>query len=110
MAVDMNKITLTKSAPSVSLSKSASTGGIMQVNLNWTARPAGQPAGGGFLKKLLGGGAGSNIDLDLAALYELSDGTKGVVQALGNSFTSDPGNRPVIRLDADDRSGGQHRR
>ncbi len=67
MAVDMSKVTLTKSAPSISLSKAASTGGIMRVNLNWTARPAGASSGGGFMKKLLGGPAKS-IDLDLACL------------------------------------------
>lgn len=95
------KVTLTKSSPTVSLSKSAS--GLMRVNLNWTARPAAAPSGG-FFKKLLGGGDPA-IDLDLACLYELSSGEKGVVQALGNSFVSDPGPNPVIRLDGDDRSG-----
>lgn len=95
------KVTLTKSSPTVSLSKSA--GGLMRVNLNWTARPA-TAGSGGFFKKLLGGGD-SAIDLDLACLYELSSGEKGVVQALGNSFVSDPGASPVIRLDGDDRSG-----
>lgn len=101
MAVDMSKVTLTKASPTVSLSKTAASGGIMRVNLNWTARPAG--SGGGFLKKLMG--ASSAIDLDLACLYELADGSKGVVQALGNSFATDPGPTPVVRLDGDDRSG-----
>jgi tellurite resistance protein TerA len=102
MAVDMNKVTLTKASPQVSLSKAGASGGVMRVNLNWTARPAGS-GGGGFLKKLMG--ASTAIDLDLACLYELADGSKGVVQALGNSFTSDPGPTPVVRLDGDDRSG-----
>lgn len=102
MAINMDKVTLTKSSPSISLAKSAAAGGQMRVNLNWTARPAGA-SGGGFFKKLLGGS--SDIDLDLAALYELSDGSKGVVQALGDSFTSNAGNPPVVRLDGDDRSG-----
>ena len=101
MAVDMSKVTLTKASPTVSLTKGAAAGGIMRVNLNWTARPAG--SGGGFLKKLMG--ASSAIDLDLACLYELADGSKGVVQALGNSFATDPGPTPVVRLDGDDRSG-----
>ena len=101
MAVDMSKVTLTKASPTVSLSKGAAAGGIMRVNLNWTARPAG--SGGGFLKKLMG--ASSAIDLDLACLYELADGSKGVVQALGDSLATDPGPTPVVRLDGDDRSG-----
>ena len=101
MSVDMSKVTLTKASPTVSLSKSAAAGGIMRVNLNWTARPAG--SGGGFLKKLMG--ASSAIDLDLACLYELADGSKGVVQALGDSLATNPGPTPVVRLDGDDRSG-----
>ena len=90
-------VVLTKSAPTVSLAKH--TGGTLRVNLNWTARPA-EP--GGFFRK-----APPPLDLDLGCLYEFADGTKGVVQALGNSFSA--GTRdsrtPVIRLDADDRSG-----
>ena len=44
------------------------------------------------------------VDLDLGCLYELADGRKGVIQALGNSF----GNlnaAPWILLDGDDRTG-----
>lgn len=44
------------------------------------------------------------IDLDLGCLFELADGRKGVVQALGNSFGS-LNNAPYILLDGDDRSG-----
>src|SRR3954453_21969641 len=97
--VSLNKLTLTKSAPSVSLSKQGGVGGQMRVNLNWNARPQG---GGGFFKRLTGGGGA--IDLDLGCLYELTDGSKGVVQALGNSFGS-LDRPPYIQLDADDRSG-----
>src|SRR6195952_4998814 len=63
--VSLNKLTLTKSAPSVSLSKQGSVGGRLRVNLNWNARPAGAGGGGGFFKKLMSGGAGGAIDLDL---------------------------------------------
>jgi len=103
-AVGLSKVTLTKSAPTVSLAKQgASLSGILRVNLNWNARPAGS-TGGGFLKRLAGGGGG-NIDLDLGCLYELADGTKSVVQALGGSFTSRNAGTPIISLDGDDRSG-----
>ncbi|MDX6255198.1 MAG: tellurite resistance protein TerA, partial [Frankiales bacterium] len=44
------------------------------------------------------------IDLDLGCLYELADGRKGVVQALGNAFGA-LDRPPYIQLDADDRSG-----
>jgi tellurite resistance protein TerA len=73
---------------------------MLRVNLNWNARPQGQP--GGLFKR-----AAPALDLDLGCLYEFTDGTKGVVQALGNAFTASPrGVRDnVIWLDGDDRSG-----
>jgi tellurite resistance protein TerA len=101
--VSLSKVTLTKSAPSVSLSKQGG-GGELHVNLNWNARPAGAPAGGGLLKRLKAAAQGGGIDLDLACLFELSDGRKGVVQALGDSFGSYDA-PPYVHLDADDRTG-----
>lgn len=76
---------------------SASLGEIL-VNLNWNSTPKKQ----GFLSSLLWGGEG--IDLDLGCLYELKDGRKGAVQALGNAFGS-LNNPPFISLDGDDRTG-----
>ncbi len=99
--VSLSKVTLTKSAPSVSLTKGGGASGIMRVNLNWNARPAGT-GGGGFLKKLSGGGGA--IDLDLGCLFELQNGQKGVIQALGKAFGSLQ-SPPFISLDGDDRSG-----
>ncbi|MDR2985567.1 MAG: stress protein, partial [Nocardiopsaceae bacterium] len=98
--VSLTKVTLTKSAPTVSLSKQqgGSTGGELRVNLNWNTRPA---AGGGLFRRQGGG----NIDLDLGCLYELTNGRKGVVQALGNSFISRNDGTPIIALDGDDRTG-----
>lgn len=103
-AVGAQKVTLTKAKPTVSLAKSgARLSGSLRVNLNWNARPAGAPGGGGFLKRLTG--QSSAIDLDLGCLYELTDGSKGVVQALGNAFASQNSGQPIISLDGDDRSG-----
>ena len=102
-AVSLSKVTLTKSAPSVSLSKGNGASGRLKVNLSWNARPQAASGGGGFLKRLAGGNRG--IDLDLGALFELTDGTKGVVQALGNAFGS-LDRPPYVLLDGDDRSGG----
>jgi tellurite resistance protein TerA len=103
--VSLSKVTLTKSAPTVSLTKGGSGGGLLRVNLNWTARAA-APQGGGFLKRLAASAAPST-DLDLGCLYEFTDGSKGVVQALGNAFTAGGSfsPKPVIWLDGDDRSG-----
>ncbi|MES5820284.1 TerD family protein [Streptomyces sp. RG80] len=99
--VRLTKVTLTKAAPSVSLTKQGGTSGAMRVNLNWEVR------------KQFSGWAGklgrpvamhNDLDLDLCALYELTDGSKGVVQALGNAFGAlhQP---PFIHLDGDDRTG-----
>jgi tellurite resistance protein TerA len=97
--VSLSKVTLTKASPTVSLTKHGPAGGVLRVNLNWTSRPSG---GGGFF-----GRREPDIDLDLACLYEFTDGRKGVIQALGNSFrTAVTGaSEATIWLDGDDRSG-----
>ena len=94
-------VILTKAQPSISLVKQAVHGGLLRVNLNWTARPGATPRCG-FLRRRT-----SAIDLDLGCLYEFADGTKGVVQALGGAFTAAPANdsRALITLDGDDRTG-----
>jgi tellurite resistance protein TerA len=93
------RVLLTKSAPTVSLTKNSSTSGTLRVNLNWDARPQ---AGAGFFKR-----AAPALDLDLGCLWEFADGTKGVVQALGRAFFAHPKDLrdPIIWLDGDDRSG-----
>ncbi|HEY5881556.1 MAG TPA: tellurium resistance protein [Nakamurella sp.] len=102
------KVTLTKGAPKVSLTKSGAVGGTARVNLNWsTGAPPPPPSGGGFFSKLKSAAAGpgtGGVDLDLGCLYELGDGRKGVIQALGNAFGS-LNSPPYILLDGDDRSG-----
>ncbi len=104
------KVTLTKSSPKVSLDKPRS-GGELTVNLNWNARPEQPAAGGsgkrGFLGKLQAAlQPAGGIDLDLGCLWEFTDGSKGVVQALGNAFDAqDTSGRTVLHLDGDDRSG-----
>lgn len=100
--VSLSKVTLTKARPSVSLSKGGS-GGRLHVNLNWTARPAQSAQPRGLFKRLSAAGQPA-LDLDLGCLYELTDGQKGVVQALGNSLGSFD-SAPYIFLDGDDRSG-----
>ncbi|MFQ6147821.1 TerD family protein [Streptomyces seoulensis] len=99
--VRLTKVTLTKAAPAVSLAKQGGTSGALRVNLNWQVRKqfsgwAGK-RGRAFATHL-------DLDLDLCALYELTDGRKGVVQALGNSFGS-LHRPPYIQLDGDDRTG-----
>lgn len=79
----------------VNLRKSGGSLGEILINLNWS-----QPAarGGLFASRR------QAIDLDLGCLFELKNGRKGCVQALGNAFGSLT-NPPYIALDGDDRSG-----
>ncbi|MFB9463905.1 TerD family protein [Streptomyces cinereospinus] len=99
--VRLTKVTLTKASPSVSLTKQGGTSGALRVNLNWQVRTQFSGWGG---KRGRAVALHSDLDLDLCALYELTDGSKGVVQALGNAFGSlhQP---PYIHLDGDDRTG-----
>ncbi|MFV0137534.1 TerD family protein [Streptomyces sp. HMX87] len=99
--VRLTKVTLTKAAPSVSLTKQGGTSGSLRVNLNWEVHKQFS----GWARKLSRPVALHNdLDLDLCALYELTDGSKGVVQALGNAF-GDLHRPPYIQLDGDDRTG-----
>ena len=88
MAVELRK------GQKVSLEKRNASIGEILINLNWS-----QPVSRGFFAR-----APQPIDLDLGCLFELKNGVKGAVQALGNSFGSltQP---PYISLDGDDRTG-----
>ncbi|WP_030949026.1 TerD family protein [Streptomyces sp. NRRL S-646] len=99
--VRLSKVTLTKAAPAVSLAKQGGTSGAMRVNLNWQVRK--QFSGWGS-KRGRAVAMHADLDLDLCALYELTDGSKGVVQALGNAFGALQ-RPPYIHLDGDDRTG-----
>jgi tellurite resistance protein TerA len=101
--VRLSKVTLTKQSPSVSLTKQGGTSGAMRVNLNWEVHKQFKGWGQKLGKAMALHG---DLDLDLGALFELADGTKGVVQALGNAFGSlhQP---PFIHLDGDDRTGAR---
>ncbi|RPF31152.1 TerD family protein [Streptomyces sp. TLI_185] len=99
--VRLSKVTLTKAAPAVSLTKQGGTSGAMRVNLNWQVHK--QFSGWGS-KRGRAVAMHADLDLDLCALYELTDGSKGVVQALGNAFGALQ-RPPYIHLDGDDRTG-----
>lgn len=99
--VRLTKVTLTKAAPSVSLTKQGGTSGALHVNLNWEVRKQFSGWSSKFGRPTA---MHSDLDLDLCALYELTDGSKGVVQALGNSFGA-LHRPPYIHLDGDDRTG-----
>ncbi|NGZ74869.1 TerD family protein [Saccharibacillus alkalitolerans] len=94
-APSLQKIELKKRGDKISLEKKAGTDSIGEIliNLNWNQRQ-----GTGFFGKT------SGVDLDLGCLFELKDGYKGTVQALGRAFGS-LHDEPYVMLDGDDRTG-----
>ncbi len=88
--VSLSKITLEKSRPTISLEKQGASFGEISINLNWSRAR-------GWL-------TGSAVDLDLGCLFELADGRKGVVQALGRVFGAFDA-PPFMALSGDDRTG-----
>ncbi|MEU4684371.1 TerD family protein [Streptomyces xinghaiensis] len=99
--VSLSKVTLTKASPTVSLSKQGGTSGALRVNLNWETRKQFKGWGSKLGRAMA---MHADLDLDLCALFELRDGSKGVVQALGNAYGS-LHRPPFIHLDGDDRTG-----
>ena len=102
--VNLSKLTLTKAAPIISLTKQGAATGMLRVNLNWNSRPPGAAPARGLFRRAAP--QAEAIDLDLACLWEMADGRKGVVQALGNAFSiNDSQGKRIVWLDGDDRSG-----
>ena len=100
-SINLSKITLDKKGDTISLEKKSSSFGKIHINLNWDQTSGG--AKKGFLGSLLGGGS-NGVDLDLGCMFEFKDGSKGIVQALGNHF-GQLDRSPYIFLDGDDRTG-----
>ncbi|MEV7417366.1 hypothetical protein [Streptomyces sp. NPDC089919] len=105
------RVSLTKSSPVVSLAKHGVTSGLIKVNLNWTSpgaaaeRSRGEARGVfGRIRASLQAAAARDVDLDLGCMIVCTDGTKTVVQALGNAFGA-VRSFPYVALDADDRTG-----
>ncbi|GAA2253533.1 hypothetical protein GCM10010232_47900 [Streptomyces amakusaensis] len=118
MGVGANSIALTRRRPSVSLTKQGAATGHLRVNLSWRMRASdfgGKSRQGGQLLRhpfklfkpevVQAHTQGMvNVDLDLGCLYELADGSKGVVQPLGD-FLGSANEPPYVRLSGDDRFG-----
>ena len=105
--VNLSKITLDKQRPSISLEKKDGDFGEIKINLNWNrSNPNDSGGGGGFFATLRSKATGKSggIDLDVGCLYEMENGRKGAVQALGNAF-GDFRDEPFIQLMGDDRTG-----
>ncbi|MGC4946955.1 TerD family protein [Streptomyces sp. DT224] len=99
--VRLTKITLTKTAPSVSLTKQGATSGAMRVNLSWSARTPPR----GWMNKGRDAVRLEDVDLDLSCLWELQNGASGIVHPINNQFGSYD-QPPYVQLDQDDRTGG----
>ena len=112
--ISLSKITLEKRGDKVSLDKRGSAGyGRIRVNLNWNQNGnasadmgADKAPPAGLMGKLFGKQErkAKGIDLDIGCLFEMSNGSKSAVQALGNSWGAFD-QAPYIHLEADDRTG-----
>ncbi|MGS2587717.1 TerD family protein [Streptomyces hebeiensis] len=112
-----NAIGLTKRRPTISLTKQGAATGNLRVNLSWQMRTSdierrrqsGRLLGNPlkmFKPEVVQAHTQGvvNVDLDLGCMYEMTDGTKGVVQPLGN-FLGDLNGPPYVKLSGDDRFG-----
>ncbi|MFF5444814.1 Tellurium resistance [Streptomyces sp. NPDC012888] len=113
-----NAIELTKRHPTVSLSKQGAVNGNLRVNLSWRMRTSdfgGRSRQSGrllrhpsklFKPEIVQAHTQGvvNVDLDMGCLYELADGSRGVVQPLGN-LLGDLNDPPYVKLSGDDRFG-----
>lgn len=86
----------------INLSKEQKVQLKVDANLNWNQGSAAKSSG--LFGKLFGGNSSSAPDLDLGCMYELNNGSKGVIQPLGGNFGSLT-QSPFIFLDKDDRTG-----
>ena len=98
-AINLDKVSLTKSSSSISLKKDDGKFGRIRINLNWNQNPDQQQKPRGLF-----GMGKTGIDLDLGAFVELQSDRVGVIQALGNSF-GELDKPPFTKLMGDDRTG-----
>ncbi|NYI06720.1 Tellurium resistance [Allostreptomyces psammosilenae] len=107
------RVVLTRARPVFSLTDTESDSGRLEVSLTWRAR---EPEmftreRGSLLRPFrpqpvqAPGRAMVNIDLDLGCLWELADGSRGVVQPLGGLYGNleEP---PYVLLSGDVKAGG----
>ncbi|MEU8778181.1 Tellurium resistance [Streptomyces sp. NPDC048606] len=113
-----NAIELTRRQPTVSLTRQQAVHGNLRVNLSWRMRTSdigGRSGPSGSLLRhpfklfkpdmVQAHTQGMvNVDLDMGCLYELTDGTRGAVQPLGN-LLGDLNDPPYVKLSGDDRFG-----
>lgn len=108
---------LTKRYPRFSLTGQGSDTGTLRIDLSWRMHSSDRGQNENRLKilrrpqdlfkpaEIQGHTQGvASVDFDLGCLYEMADGSRGVIQALGE-LTGDFNASPYIRLSGDDRFG-----
>lgn len=109
---------LTKRAPMIPLTPKGGATGTLRVGMSWRSRTTNlvgrSHRGMNALRhplqlfkpaEVVGHTQGMvNVDFDLACLYELTDGSKGVIQPLGG-LLGEFSSPPYIKLSGDDRFG-----
>ncbi|TDC10308.1 Tellurium resistance [Streptomyces sp. 8K308] len=108
---------LTRRRPTAPLTAPGADTGTLRIDLSWRMRSSTDLGGGGrrfawrhpleIFKpaEILGHSQGvATIDFDLAVMYELTDGSKGVVQSVGG-LLGDFNDPPYVKLSGDDRFG-----
>ncbi|WAU74886.1 TerD family protein [Acinetobacter sp. TR11] len=98
--LSLSKVSLDKQNNKINLTKKDQAFGEIKINLNWNQKTATKQ--NSFFDKMLN--HGKSVDLDLGCLFEMQDGTRSVIQALGDCFGSFH-NFPFIELSGDDRTG-----
>jgi tellurite resistance protein TerA len=96
-----DKVVLTSQEPTAAVGGAGGgRAGALRVNLNWRTREVGRRGLFGRVRAR----RPADLDLDLCCLWELADGSKGIVHSIDNQFGS-LDRPPYIHLDGDDRTG-----
>ncbi|WP_103501166.1 MULTISPECIES: Tellurium resistance [Streptomyces] len=113
-------IELTRRAPRISLTAQGAASGTLRISLTWRMRGSDMMGSRTHRRsfawrnplevfrppEVVGHTVGIvDVDFDLACLYEMEDGSKGVVQPLGG-LLGDFNGPPYLKLAGDDRFGG----
>jgi len=91
--------TLRPTAPTVTVPAEQATGGAMRLHLIWSTLPTDPRSVQAGLKR--------STDIHIGVVWELNDGTQGVVQSLGDSFAAPGWGSTVLRLGARSESEGE---
>ena len=115
MSTGTSPVRLTRRQSTLSLTRQGADSGTMRINLSWrmlssgfetASRPLWRNPLSVFKPEVVRAPTQAvvSVDLDLACMYELADGSKGVVQPLGELY-GELNAPPYVKLSGDDRFG-----